>query len=421
MHVVMLTDEHKELLAAYVDGELSSQELSQAEALLQGSRPARKFVKQLEGDSRRLTALPKDTLPTDFSEQIVNTIVEQGLDTGTFPALPDVPAAAPAPVVAPAPSATVANSTPQSSLPDRPQSVPSIRSSNAPSTPWAAWALAALVFLAVVVASFSYFASGRKKCPQEGLVEQPRPRPKPRQKQPPKKQLLPKARVRPLLEFAAAEYRKRDTWRKLVHELQNDNAFQFEVQCLDQPKTVKRLQKGLESCGIQLLGAPKSKKRKKGTGAKKRQSYIVFMEDVYDHELDAIFKALGATKGSNKTPVRLVQLSKLPADRRSEVAKFLGVSADQLKPPPQPREKKEEGGPLLNPAVHVPPKKNGAKNGDAKKPAGPQRRKRAAVMLATNVASGDRERATINRFLKARRTARPGTKQIVFVLHDVSV
>ncbi|MGF1582729.1 MAG: anti-sigma factor family protein [Gemmataceae bacterium] len=399
LRAAMLSDEHKELLTAYVDGELSPQELRQAESLLGSSRRARMFVKKLESDSRRLTALSPDTLPTDFSERIVNTIVEQGLDTGTFPALPSAPTTTSGPETVPTTVTTIPPNpspptVPAESLEELPVSFPGKRllaRASHGQLNWAAWVVALVMFLAVVITSFSYFASNNEKFqPKDQMVDREnKPQKKPLKKRIPIKQSQPDNDI--LLEFAGADYQRLKTWPKLQAQLQKHDAFQFDVQCWDQAKTIARLKKALKPLKIQLLTAlPSKSKRKKPVEPKQRQSYVVFLENVFDKELNKIFETLGENRGSDESPVRIIQLTKSQKEDRAKVAKLLSVDAEELEPlPTKPNEKK--------------------------------RPQRLAIMLAANSSDENSAKSTIRRFLRSRLPGRPGTKQIVFVLHDVSV
>jgi hypothetical protein len=70
----MLHERHVRLLTAYVDGELSPAQRRQAARLLRRSEEARALLRQLQGDSRELQALPPVVTPIDFSGPVLAAI-----------------------------------------------------------------------------------------------------------------------------------------------------------------------------------------------------------------------------------------------------------------------------------------------------------------------------------------------------------
>jgi hypothetical protein len=73
----MLSDRTRQLLTAYVDGELSAQARESATRLLEQSAEARAFVRQLESDAAALRRLPRRQLEADFSEKVLHAIGER--------------------------------------------------------------------------------------------------------------------------------------------------------------------------------------------------------------------------------------------------------------------------------------------------------------------------------------------------------
>src|SRR5262249_43565982 len=66
----MLTDQHRLLIAAHVDGELSPERRQAVERLLARSGEARALLGKLQADARQLQNLPRQTLPADFAARI---------------------------------------------------------------------------------------------------------------------------------------------------------------------------------------------------------------------------------------------------------------------------------------------------------------------------------------------------------------
>jgi hypothetical protein len=70
----MLSDRVRQLLTAYVDGELSAHQREAATRLLEQSAEARVFVQHLQADSAALRRLPRRQLGPKFSQKVVDAI-----------------------------------------------------------------------------------------------------------------------------------------------------------------------------------------------------------------------------------------------------------------------------------------------------------------------------------------------------------
>ena len=70
----MLSSEEQELLTAYVDGELSGPKRRLVARLLRRSAEARTLLRDLQGDSRELRAMPTLRAPVDLSSRILRRI-----------------------------------------------------------------------------------------------------------------------------------------------------------------------------------------------------------------------------------------------------------------------------------------------------------------------------------------------------------
>jgi hypothetical protein len=122
----MLNEAHRQLLTAYVDGELSNRERRRVGQLLRRSRAARQFLRRLQADSRTLKALPDIPAPTDLADSVLQAIADRNLRPALRPLR--VPESA-APLRFPA---------------------------------WAGFALAASVFVAVALGSYFVFSNESK-------------------------------------------------------------------------------------------------------------------------------------------------------------------------------------------------------------------------------------------------------------------
>jgi anti-sigma factor RsiW len=60
-----------EVVSAYLDGELSAEELSRVQQQLETDEPARQYLQQLRALERDVHALPKHSLPEDFADRVL--------------------------------------------------------------------------------------------------------------------------------------------------------------------------------------------------------------------------------------------------------------------------------------------------------------------------------------------------------------
>jgi hypothetical protein len=70
----MLTDQHRLLIAAHVDGGLSPERQQAVVRLLDHSAEARDLFGKLQVDARRVQTLPRTTLPPDFAQRILSRL-----------------------------------------------------------------------------------------------------------------------------------------------------------------------------------------------------------------------------------------------------------------------------------------------------------------------------------------------------------
>src|SRR5262245_709168 len=113
----MLPERYRELLTAFVDGELSTRQRKGVLRLLHKSAEARQLLRELQADADLVRGLPRRKLGGDFPLQVMQAIAERGLHPGGQVAAASRPAGWPA---------------------------------------WAGWAAAAAVLLSVT--ALSYFA-----------------------------------------------------------------------------------------------------------------------------------------------------------------------------------------------------------------------------------------------------------------------
>ncbi len=81
----MLLDRYRQLLTAYVDGELSSRQRRHVLHLLRRSAEARQLLKQLQADARALRQLAAPPLPADLTGPVLGLIAERHLAPRELP------------------------------------------------------------------------------------------------------------------------------------------------------------------------------------------------------------------------------------------------------------------------------------------------------------------------------------------------
>lgn len=364
----MLPEKYQDLLSAFVDGELSAAQHKQALRLLRKSSRARKFVRQLQNDSRRLQSMTRLRMPADFPARVLQTIsLQQGLEK--------VPA--PAATTSVAPSAA-------SSLPN-----------------WLGLALAASLLLAMTALSYLIF-SGRLGNSQEQpiLVEQ----------KPEKPTVQP-----PLMQFTLTQWQEEETRQQLKDNTRRENALQLDLNCRDNAEAVSRLAQALKHNGIEVVVEAEADQDIKD---RKKTSYILYVDNVQPYEVLTILDHLRQEQQEKPTPVDSVTVNLLAQNNRARVASLLGLSEDQL----QPAEKLDPTQlpmPALDTGITTKPvQKAPASKGNSS----PASQERLAVVLPAEIGpeANPARSSQIQRFVQARRSPRPGTLQLVFVLHEAT-
>src|SRR5262249_60502180 len=79
---IMLDERYRELLAAYVDGELNARQHKAVLRLLHRSADARELLQRMQHDADALRQLPRPKLERDMSAPIVRLIRERRLHPG---------------------------------------------------------------------------------------------------------------------------------------------------------------------------------------------------------------------------------------------------------------------------------------------------------------------------------------------------
>lgn len=440
----MLHERYRQLLTAYVDGELSERQRRMVQRVLRRSSEARRLLRGLEGDSRVLRSLPKPSLDTDLSVGVVAAIADRK-------AKPRSP----------------------------------VRTANRPVRGLPTWlgvAAAAVVLLALGVASYLLFSASLHHDRPEPMAQRPEgpapvtpPSPRPRQgdpttprgpegiEAPPKRIGLtppdkpPVARVPdskkgpgdvvvpavPKEEqvvtdrmemFRAARVEVALPVILKVHELEQETArkqlltelgkardFRLELPCRSGTRAFERLHAGLRNLNTALVIDSAAQARLKVPQFP--TNYVVYIEDLVPEELARLlsFAAQEDRKASQKKPLdgqfdRLVLTRMTEADHK-ELSVLLGVDPTHVsaRKPGEVEVRK----PLSDLTAEQVGKslagQGGAPRPEGGKPAG-KISDRSALVLAYNPVRPHPGSSEIKRFLESRKPARPGSLRVLLVL-----
>jgi len=346
----MLSEQLRQLLTAYVDGELTNRQRKAAQRLLCRSSEARTLLRRLQQDSRLLHALPRQHLDDEFTARVVQAVQQGQVDARRRAAA-------------------------------RQASFPA----------WAGFAAAAAVLLAVGVGSFLFFTQPPNDSPvaihtdpsadpdpdpmpnldpapkDEGasaVAQTPAPPPN-RASDPPKVEELPMPIVRvdppknpikpeefqaaptplPDMEvfkpavvkppFSLLEDVREIQADKLLKKLGQERALRIELPCHDTAKAFRRVQAALKEAGVTLAIDPAAQNRLDKPAL--RSNYVIFLEDLTADELARTLARVGSDdrKAAEVKPKPQGQFTKMvvnglsDADRK-ELSDVLRVEARQL-------------------------------------------------------------------------------------------
>jgi hypothetical protein len=413
----MLTERCRELLAAYVDGELTNRQRKAVFRLLRRSPEAQALLRQMQQDSEALRQLPRPRLDKDLSAPVLQLIHERRLQ----------------------PSRRRRRAV-EHTLPNLPA--------------WAGFAAAAAVLLLVALGSFYYFTNtqptdpgtiadrdksrgsgvGDGKLDKDAQASRDAGAPKDKKdierakKEDPEDLPVPPVAVGPgetpldpkggvgsevgsptdpldkLEAFNAADLKlarihklsdlEGDGGRKqLVKELAKEDGYRIEAPCRDSFKAFERIQAALKANHIGLVIDQNAQARIKARPKVRVATHFVFLiEDVTPDEVIKILRSAAAEdlkaeekrKGDGQLE-SLVAIAMTDADR-TELSKLVGFK--QL-PAPAPRKP------------------------DAKAP------ERLALTVPANLVRPLPNSPEIKRFLDNRKPARPGTLQLLLVLREI--
>jgi hypothetical protein len=364
-------------LTAFVDGELDARERQLVDRLLTSSTEARDFLEKLEADSKELHNLPPRKAPDTLANSVMVTLHD---DEPRQPR-PVRVAPRPAPPVAPAPTGFPA---------------------------WLGLGLAACILVAVGIGTF-FLAAGLLFNKPNGNVAKAASQLDP---------FLADLFGNPAAKFGEevkdadsgvrlvlSEIQEEPVKQRLANELKKEPSVWFDVPAMKSSQAVAELQTAFLETGITVLIDPAAKKNL-GSPKQQKVQYVFYAENLSQEEVGQILQKLSRSE-KNAATVKgmqdLVLMTAITAEKREMLAGAMGVKAEKIDPA---KNKITLFTPI--PANDMNPKKN----------ADPQPPQRLAVLLTLNDASTASQSMELQRFLNSRQGFRPGTVQMVVLIHE---
>jgi hypothetical protein len=445
----MLLERQRQLLTAFVDGELNTRQRRHVARLLSRSEEARQLLQKLRADAQALQSLPSPHLTGDLTDEILRKIKERGLTTGKRP-------------LSKAARATFW------------------------SGPFGAWTAAAAVLLTLGLASYLYFAatlapSGKsevaKKSPETTAKPSPRDEPKTTaiakatapsanttQKATTKLDPAP-PRIRPMMKVRPGvapkqtgpnksadppkeesvltdrmemfQYNKVETdlpfvlkvrdldqegeRKKLIAELRKDANYRLELPCQNGTHAFERVQAAAKAMNLSLVIEKRAQDRLKLSTLK--TNYVVYIENIAPEELAHLVRQIGAEDkktGSGKPahpPIDRLVLTRMTPQHHKELATLMGIDPTESAPNPKGPLSADPRKPLSDLTAQQVGKALAGQGGTPRTEAGkpPQLQ---ALVLPYNPVRPQPGSPEIKRFLENRKPAKPGTIRVLLVLRS---
>jgi hypothetical protein len=423
----MVTDHQKQLLTAFVDGELSARQRNAADRLLRESPDARELLRRLQDDAAQIRDLPRRRLDPGFTARVVQALPHRRF-TMVRPSRPV-----------------------QRTLPG-----------------WVGLAAAASVVLAISTGTYFYFASVspnsdelialEKGMKSPNAVKDPKTLPSPGDStnvaknddpaikpdetpidhstdgtstakkdfvgppEPPEmsndpalaypveKMEMFKAQVADVHQPLILKMRDFDA-DKLKVEVKKDQAFRLELPGRDSAKAFARIEAGLKTHGVTLVVDQVAQKRLKQPKAK--TNFVFYVDDLTPDDLTSLVKQLGdedkAAEAKHKGDglFEAIVVNRMSDADHKELLQLLGIDPRQSAKPAPIDPKK----PLSETTADQIAKSLG--NPAAKGT------ERLALALAYNPERPRPNSAEVKRFLEGRKPARSGTVQVLLVLREL--
>lgn len=446
----MLRDRYRQLLTAYVDGELSARQRRYVARLLHRSPEARQLLDRLQHDAHSLRHLPRPHLSADLSVPVLRTIRERRLTPGQ-------------------------------------RRSTAVAASPAWMGPLASYAAAAAVLFLLGIASYLYFAASfapqakpeiaqsssvdpvpavshdvtvspshteKNAKPQTASAATPRPKPDPtpaarlpevaKKDDPPKQNVSASPPTPPKEETVLTERlemfqldRVPDTLpvvvkvrdleqearrKDLLAELRKDSNFRLELPCRHGTKAFERVRQAARTVSLGLIVEKQAQERIK---LKWRTNYVLYLENLTPEQVTRFLQQIGGEdrklangKAEEEQIDRLV-LTRMTAQQRKELSTLLGIDPTAARPAATGPLGVDPRKPLADLTAQQVALALAGQGSTPRPDTGKTAEKppeQFALVLAYNPVRPAPGSAEIKRFLDSRKPARPGTVRVLLVL-----
>jgi anti-sigma factor RsiW len=387
----MLSEKTLQLLTSFVDGELAPPRRKLAGRVLQISSEARQVVKELQQNAHRLHQLPQRTLEPEFAVEIVRILRQRN-------------------------GILVPHDEPVHASEERPATLPMqplqpLRRRFSKGTRYAA---AAALLLA---ASAGIYLATRPPETTNNTVVALQNDKKKNQGSDHGSAIAalthgaagafgqPVPADRAGKQFAFTELKEEKAVAELAKTIGAAKAVHLEVAVKDRAQAVRQLDKALRGQNINLV-VDRVAEKKLGDPAAKTE-YVLYAENVTPAELTALLGSLAQGQ-----TFETMTVSTATGDDQQQVALLMGVERKQLEAAPMN---------AVDPFQKAIPKDNGNKPGIAsiQKQAPPTAPRTALVLANESREPGARLSSEVMSFLQSRRQAKPGTLQVIVVIHQI--
>jgi hypothetical protein len=446
----MIRDHDRQLLTAYVDGELTSRQRRHVVRLLHRSPEARQLLLKLQEDARALRRSPRPQLPVDLSGDVLRTIVERRLTPGQ-------------------------------------RRIARISTPMSWAGPLASWAAAAAVLLVLGAASYLYFTAALTHSEKPAVVraapEDPSPQsakgaPNPavsvergiqprngdvspvspsansaRQTNPPEVVKRPsetpsKTETNPpaaghedavltdrleMFRYSKVEevlptvlevkqLEQESTRNKLIAELRKDANFRIELPSKNGTKALERVRSAATALNIGLTIDKQAQARVKR--AEWKTNYVIYLENLTPVEAARFLQLVGAEdRKASRKPVELqferLVLTRMTANDHKELTTLLGVDPTVTEPAAKGPLGTDPRKPLADLTAEqvgqaLAGQGGGRRTDNHKAIAKPP--EYTALVLAFNPVRPSPGSVEIKQYLDGRKPAKPGTVRVLLVL-----
>ncbi len=430
----MLPDRLTELLTAYVDGELSARQGRSVLRLLKRSPEARQLLQELRADAVRLRDLPRARLDRQFPERIVQALGERPVRLPLRPAVEPRPAfptwlglagaaavlflvatasylyfaASSQPTAGSSPVAK-SDDTPRAHHPapdpgDRQQVVPPEAKQTTPGPSVVVWAIERLGRWGREEVARLGRPGGKRF--DDDPIATPRREPS----------AFDVVNPRSLLLLNVRDLDQEKSGKQLQDELHRDRACRIELFCLENARGFARLQAAFQAHGIRLVV---DRDAQTCLNRKTKTSYVLYAEDLTADELTTILREVGREdkKAEARREAqfdRVIVNALSPADYE-ELSKLLNIDVKGLQTPPRMDPRRPISDRTAQDVIRVLEGQGPPRPGPGQPTA--KGADRVALVLASHLVRPRSASREVQLFLDGRKERRPGTVQMVLVLH----